>query len=467
MRKRMIAITVPVIVTLLLGSSISITLADDWNPINPDTPPSERHGHSVVTLPDGRVMLFGGQGYQGDLKNDLFIYDANGWNEVIPANDPPPARKDAKTWVLGEKLWVFGGFGENGPLNDLWTYDLPSHGWSQPVTGGQPPPARSGHAVAQMSDGSVLISGGTDENGQKLNDFWKLSPSGHYEQLPNCPRAYSDHIAHLIDDDLFLVFGEPGVIGMYQFSSGMWGISSGGPPLSGHASSVMAENEKGENIIFIFGGKDEYGNEVDIVYEFNTATGELTERAERMPYSVYDHDSARIPASWQQQTRSSQNTSQGLRVLLFGGISGGKVISTTLEFFSPAIDLSPSSKRVTPDTASVGEVVTYTVRLVNSGLFSATVAFTDTLPAALQLQGSPTASSGGVPGVDGQTITWLGTVASNSTVTITYVTMLTSTNTSMPSVVNAAHIDDGTSNVYTRLAFVNGRRVFLPLVLKH
>ncbi|MCD6456104.1 MAG: hypothetical protein J7K81_04875 [Methanophagales archaeon] len=64
--------------------------ADDWPPVNPANPPDARHGHTMVTLPDGRVMLFGGEGYQGDLKDDLFVYDANGWNTVDPENDPPP-----------------------------------------------------------------------------------------------------------------------------------------------------------------------------------------------------------------------------------------------------------------------------------------------------------------------------------------------------------------------------------------
>ncbi len=466
MKRRVNAITLPVVGALILVSGILSALADDWNPIDPALPPSERHGHSVVTLPDGRVMLFGGEGYQGDLKNDLFIYDANGWNTIVPANDPPPERKEHIAWFLGSKLWIFGGYGTNGPLNDLWTYDINYNEWSQPVVSGTPPQPRSGHATATMSDGSILISGGVDENGEKLSDFWKLSLPDGYVQLPDCPKAYSDHIAQLIDDDLFLVFGEPGVIGMYQFSSGMWGISSGGPPLAGFSSSTQVKNERGETIIFIFGGRDEFGEETDIVYEFNTATGELSERAERMPYPVQNHASAQVLGGEQQPTQSFQNDLEGLRILFFGGISEGKVISTTLEFFSPAVDLSPSSKRVVPDTASAGEVVTFTVRLTNSGWFSATVGITDTLPIELLLQGTPAASAGNAPVVNGQTITWSGVVSSNSVVTITYSTLLTSTGVLIPSAVNAAQINDGIGNVYTRWAFVNGYEAFLPLVYK-
>ncbi len=131
---------------------------------------------------------------------------------------------------------------------------------------------------------------------------------------------------------------------------------------------------------------------------------------------------------------------------------------------SLAPDLSPSTKTVAPEQATAGEMVTFTVRLVNSGILSATVSFTDTLPDTLQLHGSPTASSGPVPAVNEQTITWQGTVTSATTVTITYAAVLTPT---MGTAVNQAWIDDGVGNVCIRRAFVNGRKVFLPLTLRN
>ena len=133
----------------------------------------------------------------------------------------------------------------------------------------------------------------------------------------------------------------------------------------------------------------------------------------------------------------------------------------------PTPNLSTSTKTVSPDKAAAGQVVTFTVQLVNSGVCSATARFTDTLPTALLLHGSPTASSGAAPGVNGQTITWSGTVTEDTTVLVTYATMLTSTTTITPTAVNQALIDDGQGNVYLRRAFVNGCEVFLPLILKH
>jgi uncharacterized repeat protein (TIGR01451 family) len=132
----------------------------------------------------------------------------------------------------------------------------------------------------------------------------------------------------------------------------------------------------------------------------------------------------------------------------------------------PTPDLSTSTKSVAPDEAVVGEVVTFTVQLANSGIVSAAASFTDTLPPELILQGSPVASSGGTPSVDGQTITWSGVITNGTTVNISYATMLTSTVEAAPTVCNQAQVDDGYGNVYVRQAWVNAYEIFLPLVLR-
>jgi len=146
--------------------------------------------------------------------------------------------------------------------------------------------------------------------------------------------------------------------------------------------------------------------------------------------------------------------------------SGGDDVYLFRLLAPPAPDLSPSTKEVNPEVASVGEVVTFTVRLVNGGTVSATVSLTDTLPAALIPQGTPTASSGPAPTVNGQIITWTGTVDVGVTVAITYAAQITSTGTARLPVVNLAQINDGAGHTYTRRAYVNGYHIYLPLVLR-
>jgi uncharacterized repeat protein (TIGR01451 family) len=134
----------------------------------------------------------------------------------------------------------------------------------------------------------------------------------------------------------------------------------------------------------------------------------------------------------------------------------------------PPPDLSTSTKTVTPDAAGLGEVITYTVQLINRGTLHTTASLTDTLSPALLLQGSPTASTGDPPAVSGPTITWIGEVDAGKTVTITYAAQITPTGTStlMPPIVNRAYIADGMGNVYLRQVFVNPYDICLPLVVR-
>jgi uncharacterized repeat protein (TIGR01451 family) len=152
----------------------------------------------------------------------------------------------------------------------------------------------------------------------------------------------------------------------------------------------------------------------------------------------------------------------------FDKVLGGSQDAFVIRLLAPpAPDLSSSTKQADPNTAAAGQVVTFTVQLINSGALSTTVSFTDTLPAALLLHGSPTASSGSAPSVNGQAITWSGLVTYNTTVAITYATLLTSSTTVTPTTCNEAQINDGYGNVYDRRAYVNGHFVFLPLVLRN
>jgi len=148
----------------------------------------------------------------------------------------------------------------------------------------------------------------------------------------------------------------------------------------------------------------------------------------------------------------------------YGGNRDGFVAKMAVP---PTSDLSTSTKRVNPTVASAGEIVTFTVFLSNTGLLSATVSFSDTLPATLLLRGAPTADSGSAPVANGQTITWMGTVNAGASVSIVYTAELTSSTVTTPTAFNFAEIGDGKGHVYVRRACVNCQYIFLPLVLKN
>ncbi len=125
-------------------------------------------------------------------------------------------------------------------------------------------------------------------------------------------------------------------------------------------------------------------------------------------------------------------------------------------------DLSSSAKYVSPQTAKSGDVVTFTIVLSNSGTSDAVgVTLFDAIPVnTTYVAGSAQATSGEITDTDG--ITWSGTVPSNGSVVVTFrVTMGHD-----GSVENVATVTDEYGASTTLTAWVNLRRVYLPLVIR-
>ncbi|HEU4573868.1 MAG TPA: kelch repeat-containing protein [Chitinophagaceae bacterium] len=184
-----------------------------------DLTPGARDGAATWVGADGKLWLFGGQGYSqsgpSGYLSDLWYFDvsANNWVAVsgdngtnqlgvyAGPNDPsniPSARKFAYTWTdASGNLWLFGGQG-NGPVdyNDLWKYDPVNNIWNlingtnnaSNTIGNYPPVIGTANASGVTGPGSreygaawtdgtnlYLFGGlGYDGGGTKnyLNDVW-------------------------------------------------------------------------------------------------------------------------------------------------------------------------------------------------------------------------------------------------------------------------------------------------------
>ena len=313
------------IFVLILG--LSSAWADDWTSWTPPGAPCARQGHSMVSLGDGYVLLFGGEGEEG-LFNDLYAFNTDSWdwNEITPNNTPPPARRDHQAWARPDGMYIYGGCGENGALDDMWNYDPEANTWQQVQISGPRPTARYGHTSNTMADGSVLIFGGTDADGDPMKDFWKLNTDNTFTQFADASDAYTEHCTELVgNDDLLLVFGIPGIVSLYQFSASMWGATSGGPPLSGSANSCQGVNAAGDPVIFFFGGKDADGNENAEVYEYNLTNGETTLRGP-MPQPIVNGAKAQLPVVPPSKQQFGNNW------LVFGGLSDSIPTNNTYGF---------------------------------------------------------------------------------------------------------------------------------------
>jgi len=115
------------LMTLVAVALVAPGFSEDWNQFPAPNAPSERFGSGVVTLDDGRVILFGGYDARGELINDLHVSRAPQQFAPTEQANAPPGRFGATLTQISEtEVLLFGGQGEEGVLNEVWIRDLAS-----------------------------------------------------------------------------------------------------------------------------------------------------------------------------------------------------------------------------------------------------------------------------------------------------------------------------------------------------
>jgi hypothetical protein len=177
-----------------------VTTEPTWKFIEPTptTAPPPRVAHAQAVYDDRYVYIFGGRtGIHMDEQpmNDLWVWDSTDlqWSPVVPqnANDVPLPRSFHRMICLGSALYVFGGCGTNGRLNDLHKFDIPNKTWYNlgsssllrgrggpnviPIASGQKIAIVAGFAGEETNDGHVFDLENTAWH-EKATDLEKLRP---------------------------------------------------------------------------------------------------------------------------------------------------------------------------------------------------------------------------------------------------------------------------------------------------
>jgi hypothetical protein len=120
----------------------------DWTEKSPMHNPGPRYGTAAVTF--GTVgLVFGGYDENSNYTDETWLWDGGDWTNVTPDAGPdagPPARARAAAATLGNRVLLFGGQGDPGPLGDAWVWDGTS--WTPLPPSPNQPSARYSSSIA-------------------------------------------------------------------------------------------------------------------------------------------------------------------------------------------------------------------------------------------------------------------------------------------------------------------------------
>lgn len=117
--------------------------------------------------------------FGGELKprvpvdSELYVFDLNdlSWSVVSATGDIPPPRVGVTMASIGETIYVFGGRdSEHKELNELYSFDTCANKWTLLSSGDTGPAHRSYHSIT-ADDRRVYVFGGCGNAG-RLNDLW-------------------------------------------------------------------------------------------------------------------------------------------------------------------------------------------------------------------------------------------------------------------------------------------------------
>lgn len=135
-----------------------------------------RAWHSATLLPDGTVLILGGVGTDGTpLESAELFHPATQQFELLTSKGLTARAHHTATLLTEGDVLVAGGTSGKGEMHsraELWNWKT---GSVRPVTGRMPSP-RSKHTATLQPDGSVLLWGGVNKDAATLDDGVLFNP---------------------------------------------------------------------------------------------------------------------------------------------------------------------------------------------------------------------------------------------------------------------------------------------------
>ncbi|XP_023934330.2 kelch domain-containing protein 4 [Bicyclus anynana] len=158
-------------------------------------PPRSAHQTIATSANKGELWVFGGE-FTSPTETQFYHYKdlwcfsltEKKWEKVVAPNGPSP-RSGHRMVLLGRKLFVFGGYCDDGRecryFDDLYTFCLDTRQWEKLSPSGRGPCARSACVMLPIGNDSLIVDGGFSriregrtERTQNHMDMFKLSRKG-------------------------------------------------------------------------------------------------------------------------------------------------------------------------------------------------------------------------------------------------------------------------------------------------
>jgi Calx-beta domain/Galactose oxidase, central domain/Kelch motif len=166
-----------------------------------------RAGHTATLLPDGKILVVGGDFGPWDYGSDgsVELYDPTTGVWSITGSLKIPRLNHTATLLLNGKVLVAGGMTIGGITNSAELYDPNTGTWS--ITGGLIA-ARYGHTATLLQDGKVLVAGGSDDVDSTLASTELYDPvTGTWSVTGNLNASRIFHATTLLPNGEILVTG--------------------------------------------------------------------------------------------------------------------------------------------------------------------------------------------------------------------------------------------------------------------
>ncbi len=217
-----------------------------------------RYGHTATLMPDGTVLVVGGQNATG--RYLLHFQPNNPTQTGVEVNveqyDPvtgtwaPPMKCEVchpsatipglaghghlnyprvghtATLLPNGKVLVAGGSGDSGDVATAELYDPVYRTWT--TTGNMILPARHGHKATLLTNGKVLVTGGYDSSGNAVSSAEVFDPASEtWTETSPLTTARGDHTATLLPNGNVLAAGGFDSLGIPLTSAEIYNVGLG------------------------------------------------------------------------------------------------------------------------------------------------------------------------------------------------------------------------------------------------